>query len=77
MITRRDFLDGVAIGIGSALVGCGGKSDPPPPSVPDYAPEQDPDYYPPARTGMRELARTPLVNSSTARSTTSTSRFIT
>jgi spermidine dehydrogenase len=37
-ITRRDFLDGVAIGIGALVAGCGGA-----PAIP----------YPPMRTGMR------------------------
>jgi len=48
-ITRRDFLDGVALAIGGALV---------PPGVlafdqSAYAPEKAPGYYPPALTGMR------------------------
>src|SRR5260370_27600319 len=54
-ITRRDFLNGVAIGVGGSLVGgslLGGPllaafgSD-------DLAPEKTADYYPPALTGMR------------------------
>jgi spermidine dehydrogenase len=54
-ITRRDFLNGVAIGVGGSLVGgslLGGPllaafgSD-------DVAPEKAADYYPPALTGMR------------------------
>jgi spermidine dehydrogenase len=50
-ITRRDFLNGVAIGVGSSLVGgfpllAAFGSD-------DLAPEKTADYYPPALTGMR------------------------
>jgi len=54
-ITRRDFLNGVAIGTGAALLGsavsahqllAAGAQD-------DYAPEKAPDYYPPARMGIR------------------------
>ena len=48
-ISRRDFLDGLAIATGMALLpfGCtrGGEDA--------YAPEQAPDYYPPALTGLR------------------------
>ncbi|MBI3668093.1 MAG: NAD(P)-binding protein [Acidobacteria bacterium] len=48
-ITRRDFIDGVSVAVAGALL------------VPgralafdqEFAPEQAPDYYPPARTGMR------------------------
>jgi spermidine dehydrogenase len=51
-ISRRDFLNGVAVGVGGALVGepmlaaaaMGGDG---------FAPEQAPGYYPPALTGMR------------------------
>jgi spermidine dehydrogenase len=51
-ISRRDFLNGVAVGVGGALVGepllaaaaIGGD---------DFAPEKAADYYPPALTGMR------------------------
>jgi spermidine dehydrogenase len=54
-ITRRDFLNGVAIGVGGTLVGGGigtetllaaGALD-------EFAPEKAPDYYPPARMGLR------------------------
>ena len=54
-ITRRDFLNGVAIGVGGSLLGTGlrpedllaaGVLD-------DFAPEKAPGYYPPARMGMR------------------------
>jgi spermidine dehydrogenase len=51
-ISRRDFLNGVAVGVGGALVGesmlaaaaMGGD---------EFAPEQAAGYYPPALTGMR------------------------
>ncbi len=57
-ITRRDFLNGVAIGVGSVVAGgwLGGI-----PGLPPWAgggsvlpgPQDEPGYYPPARTGMR------------------------
>lgn len=49
-ITRRDFLDGMAVAIGASLVplGCSPRESETP-----YAPERDPRYYPPALTGMR------------------------
>ena len=68
-ITRRDFLNGVALAIGSSLLPAGVHADnlvaPPPPlgSGPDTSRQepflakgitpQDPRYYPPALTGMR------------------------
>jgi spermidine dehydrogenase len=53
-IPRRDFLNGMSVAIGASLVGrdkfwgevLGGEEKP-------YAPEKEPGYYPPARTGMR------------------------
>ncbi|HKW65284.1 MAG TPA: NAD(P)-binding protein [Candidatus Acidoferrum sp.] len=54
-ITRRDFLNGVAIGVGGSLLGtavrpedlfAAGVLD-------DFAPEKAPGYYPPALMGMR------------------------
>ncbi|HIN10320.1 MAG TPA: NAD(P)/FAD-dependent oxidoreductase, partial [Acidobacteria bacterium] len=48
-ITRRDFINGVAIPVGGALVlprWASALGQPP-------APEQAPDYYPPTETGMR------------------------
>ncbi len=54
-ITRRDFLNGVAVGTGAALLGsafsaqqllAAGALD-------EFAPEKAPDYYPPTRTGIR------------------------
>jgi spermidine dehydrogenase len=53
-ITRRDFLNGVSIAVGTSLLApnstwleaFGVPGSP-------FAPEKDPDYYPPAKTGMR------------------------
>src|SRR5271163_2301584 len=53
-ITRRDFLNGVGVAVGASLVatnptwmeGFGIPESP-------FAPEKDPSYYPPAKTGMR------------------------
>ena len=54
-ITRRDFLNGVAIGVGGTLVAgemtaetllAAGALD-------QFAPEKAPDYYPPAKMGLR------------------------
>lgn len=49
-ISRRDFLDGMAIAVGASLlpIGCG-----PQESKSAFAPERDPRYDPPALTGMR------------------------
>ncbi len=51
-ITRRDFISGVAVGIGGAtwIAGCGPGE---PPLPPDPAFERAADYYPPARVGLR------------------------
>ncbi|MGB8065843.1 MAG: NAD(P)-binding protein [Candidatus Sulfotelmatobacter sp.] len=53
-ITRRDFLNGVSIAVGTSLLGANpvwveafGIPQSP------FAPEKDPNYYPPAKTGMR------------------------
>ena len=53
-ITRRDFLNGIGIAVGSSLVGANsiwleafGVPQSP------FAPEKDPGYYPPAKTGLR------------------------
>jgi spermidine dehydrogenase len=50
-ISRRDFLNGVALGIGGALAA----TDPLLAAIAaeDYAPEKAPNYYPPALMGMR------------------------
>src|SRR4029077_17363519 len=53
-ISRRDFLNGVSIAVGASLVAAdstwlqafGVPQSP-------FAPEKDPSYYPPAKTGMR------------------------
>lgn len=53
-ITRRDFLNGFGVAVGSSLIpanakwleGFGLPQSP-------YAPEKDPHYYPPAKTGLR------------------------
>ncbi len=49
-ISRRDFLDGMAIAVGASLlpIGCAPRESEPP-----FTPERDPGYYPPALTGMR------------------------
>ena len=49
-ITRRDFLNGVAIGVGGILAAphLASALD-----APAFAPEKAPDYYPPALMGMR------------------------
>src|SRR5579862_5557412 len=43
-ITRRDFLNGVAVGAGAALIGA---------SNAQAAAQDEPGYYPPLLTGMR------------------------
>ena len=57
-ITRRDFMNGIAIGAGGALLqGCGGDPEPPanlsltPPTK--FSPPNASAYYPPTLTGMR------------------------
>jgi spermidine dehydrogenase len=54
-ITRRDFLNGVAIGVGGTLLapGIGSETLLAAAALDEFAPERAPDYYPPARTGMR------------------------
>src|ERR1700740_3068083 len=54
-ITRRDFLNGVAIGVGGTLMEAGmGPENLLAAAVDDEsAPEQAADYYPPARMGSR------------------------
>jgi spermidine dehydrogenase len=49
-ITRRDFLNGVAIGVGGAL---GAETLLAATALDDFSPEKAKDYYPPALTGMR------------------------
>ena len=51
-ITRRDFINGVAVGIGGAGLAAGcGPSEPPPPADPGF--ERAAGYYPPAKVGLR------------------------
>ena len=54
-ITRRDFLNGVAIGVGGTLAGgaLGADSLLAAGVLDEYAPEKAPNYYPPALLGMR------------------------
>jgi len=54
-ITRRDFLNGVAIGMGGSLLGgaIGAEDLLAAAALDEFAPEKAADYYPPARTGMR------------------------
>jgi spermidine dehydrogenase len=49
-ITRRDFLDGMALALGASLLPVACST---PESNAAFAPERDPRYYPPALTGMR------------------------
>jgi len=51
-ITRRDFLNGCAVTVGASLVASNPGLLEAMAGV-DSAPEQDPNYYPPAKTGMR------------------------
>ncbi|MFI5182833.1 MAG: NAD(P)-binding protein [Vicinamibacteria bacterium] len=48
-ITRRDFLNGAAVGIGGILASRGLSAD----ALADVDPARAPDYYPPALTGLR------------------------
>jgi spermidine dehydrogenase len=58
-ITRRDFVNGVAVAIGAlalpdlATALGDAKASNPNPAETEFAPEKAPDYYPPARTGIR------------------------
>jgi spermidine dehydrogenase len=54
-ITRRDFLNGVAIGVGGTFAGkaIGAKGLLASAVLDEFAPKKAPDYYPPARMGMR------------------------
>ena len=54
-IPRRDFLNGVAVGVGGALAGgaFGAEALLAAAALDDSAPEKAKDYYPPALTGMR------------------------
>jgi spermidine dehydrogenase len=51
-ITRRDFLNGCAVAVGASLTATTqGRLEAM--AAPDFAPEKDPGYYPPGKTGMR------------------------
>src|SRR5215467_11693971 len=51
-ISRRDFLNGCAVAVGASLTPASpGWFEAGPP--PDSNPQEDPNYYPPAKTGMR------------------------
>ncbi|PYT72958.1 MAG: hypothetical protein DMG39_07995 [Acidobacteria bacterium] len=54
-MTRRDFLNGVAIGVGGSLLGAAVRPEDLLAAgiLDDVAPEKDPNYYPPALMGMR------------------------
>jgi len=54
-ISRRDFLNGVAVGVGGTLVGGGIGTETliAAAALDEFAPEKAPDYYPPARMGIR------------------------
>jgi spermidine dehydrogenase len=54
-ITRRDFLNGVAVGVSAGIAGAafGPETLLAAAALDQFAPEKAPDYYPPARTGMR------------------------
>lgn len=53
-ISRRDFLNGVSIAVGAALVAPGSTAgDSLSLEEGSYAPEKQPGYYPPTKTGMR------------------------
>jgi spermidine dehydrogenase len=54
-ITRRDFLNGVAVGVGGAVVGgrFGAETLLAAGVVDEFAPEKAKDYYPPTRMGIR------------------------
>ena len=54
-ITRRDFLNGVAIGVGGTLVAgeIGSETLLQAGALDEFAPEKSRDYYPPAKMGMR------------------------
>ena len=54
-ITRRDFLNGVAIGVGGSILGSAVQDEDLLPAgvLDDFAPEKTAGYYPPALVGMR------------------------
>ncbi len=52
-ITRRDFLNGISIAVGTSLVANSAWLEAFGVPQSPYAPEKDPSYYPPAKTGLR------------------------
>ena len=57
-ITRRDFLNGISIAVGTSLLAANSTwleafGVPQSPFALPFAPEKDPGYYPPAKTGLR------------------------
>src|SRR5580700_559869 len=54
-ITRRDFLNGVAVGVGGTLAGSAFRAETllAAAALDDFRPEKAADYYPPALVGMR------------------------
>jgi spermidine dehydrogenase len=54
-VTRRDFLNGVALGVGGSLLGAAVRPEDLLAAgvLDEFAPERAPDYYPPALLGMR------------------------
>lgn len=54
-VTRRDFLNGVAIGVGGSFLGAAVRPEDLIAAcvLDDFAPEKAGDYYPPAQLGMR------------------------
>jgi len=52
-ITRRDFLNGVSLAVGSSILAGAGRMFGLNAPESAYQPEKDPNYYPPALMGMR------------------------
>jgi spermidine dehydrogenase len=52
-IPRRDFLNGMSVAVGGSLLPGGFWNDVFAAEGKQFAPEKDPSYYPPAKTGMR------------------------
>jgi len=57
-ITRRDFLNGISIAVGTSFMAANSTwleafGVPQSPFARPFAPEKDPSYYPPSKTGMR------------------------
>ena len=52
-ITRRDFVNGVSVAVGALLLPVSSWLQAFGVPEPEFAPEKDPTYYPPAKTGLR------------------------